>query len=188
MRTKTIDMCDRAFQVIDEGDIDVERSVLGRPTLITRRHHRDTPRLGDLDDFTIGVDADSGLNQRFERFRYEIILSRSMYQQSLCCVADARPLNLGVDDDWDCLLLVSARIEVDMTDASTGLDRGDLCFFDDGANEITASTWDDEIDKASSMEKGTDRISVIAWDQCDEICAQPRLFGRFPHQRDQDLI
>ena len=111
-----------------------------------------------------------------------------MYQQRLCRIADAWSLNLGVDDDWDCLLLISARIEVDVTDASAGLDRGDLCFIDDGANQISTPTWDDEIDKAPSMEKGTDRISVIAWDQCDEICAQPRLFDRFPHQRDQDLI
>ena len=69
VRTKTIDVCDCAFQVIDEGDIDIECSVLGRPTLIARRQHRDTLRFGDLDDFTIGVDSDISFNQRFERFR-----------------------------------------------------------------------------------------------------------------------
>ena len=74
-----------------------------------------------------------------------------MYQQRLCRIADAWSLNLGVDDDWDCLLLISARIEVDVTDASAGLDRGDLCFIDDGANQISTPTWDDEIDMTLSF-------------------------------------
>ena len=97
---------------------------------------------------------------------------RAMDEQRLGRVADARALDLGVDDDLDRHVEVAAGIDVDVAVALVVLQDRHLRLGDDAADQALAAARDGQVDELGQAQQLADGRAVDRRDELDRLLGQ----------------
>jgi len=122
--------------------------------------------------------------ERRPKARQQAAGGRRMDQELLGRVADAGPLDLGVEQDRLGHSGVGVPVDIDAADAREVLDHGNRAVFGDKADEALPSAGDDAVDKRVQPEECRECGAVGRRDDLDRIQNRPSALGiRNPRKR-----